>query len=328
MLPPAQIQNLLLVFVFATLHDVGIASTWEIIRQGMRVCVKYGFHSRETAIGDLLQEHLRRRIFWQESQKFPADRYTEVTNLTDALEAWYNSSIVKPTPPNAYETKQYLDINFHRERMKFLSYLVLPSDNAQNTTASIDHLWQYTLSAYQILLAYQKQSNDSFLKPNWMYVQDVLKSGFGILYCAVGIPEHRRQQNEGVSLTPSELDTVVNALKLCGETLSKIMAEWQTVQRHTNAFMQMSEAVLEPIASTTRNATREQSHAEHGGERLEETMDWNFDALDSTLNMFQGEGIEPFTDAEWAELFELAVEVDGELMMPMQTVAGAELPPL
>ena len=77
--------------------------------------------------------------------------------------------------------------------------------------------------------------------------------------------------------------------------------------------MQMSEAVLELIASATRNATREQSHADSGGHRLEETMDWNLDALDSTLNIFQGEGIEPFTDAEWAELFELAVEVDGEL---------------
>ncbi|KAI8664087.1 Fungal-trans domain-containing protein [Fusarium keratoplasticum] len=225
--PPAQIQNLLLVFVFATLHDVGIASTWEIIRQAMRVCVKFGFHSRETAEHDRLQEQLRRKIFWsayisdrhcsqnlgrpvalaeeditielpinQDDGQIKAGepeipgRYTEVTNLvrhtllrrlaeqietaktwTDALEVWYNSSVVKPTPTNAYETKQYLDINFHRERMKFLSYLVLPSDNAQNATASIEHLWQYTLSAYQILLAYQKQSNDGFLKPNWTHTR-------------------------------------------------------------------------------------------------------------------------------------------------------------
>ncbi|KAJ4245468.1 hypothetical protein NW762_013977 [Fusarium torreyae] len=386
---PAQVQNLLLVFVFATLHDVGIASTWEIIRQTMRVCVKYGFHSHETAMDDKLCENLRRRIFWsayisdrhcsqnlgrptalaeqdvtigipmnQEDDKIEAGEpevpgiYTEVTNLvrhtllrrlgtnartalnrlsrqkapladqidatriwTDALEAWYNSSIVKPIPTNAYETKEYLDINFHRERMKFLSYLVLPSD-AQDNTASIEHSWQYTLSAYQILLAYQKQFDNGFLVPNWTYVQDVLKSGFGILYCAVGIPEQRRRNDEGVSLLPSELDTIVNALKLCGETLSKITTEWQTVQRHANAFVQMSEAVLELIASNTRNATREQSYTDAVGADDGEVMNWNLDALDSTLNMFQSGEIAPFSDAEWAELFDLAVEMDGEFSVP------------
>ncbi|KAF4954357.1 hypothetical protein FSARC_12154 [Fusarium sarcochroum] len=386
---PAQVQNLLLVFVFATLHDVGIASTWEIIRQAMRVCVKYGFHSRETAVDDALSEQLRRRIFWsayisdryssqnlgrptalaeedvtvdipmnQDDDTIKAGepeipgRYTEVTNLirhtllrrlgtnartalnrlsrqraslteqieatkawTDALEAWYNSSIVKPNPTNAYETKEYLDINFHRERMKFLSYLVLPSD-AQDTTASIEHSWQYTLSAYQILLSYQKQSNDGFLAPNWTYVQDVLKSGFGILYCAVGIPEQRRRSNEGAGLLPPELDTIVNALKLCGETLKQITAEWQTVQRHANAFVQMSESVLELIASTTRNATREQSHTDAGEDGSGDIMDWNLEELDSTLNLFQSGEIAPFTDADWAELFDLAVEMDGEFSVP------------
>lgn len=388
-----QIQNLLLVFVFATLHDVGIASTWEIIRQAMRVCVKHGFHSRETAEDDMLHEQLRRRIFWsayisdchcsqnlgrpvalaeddvtidlpinQDDDKIVAGeleapgKYTEVTNLvrhtllrrlgtnarialnrlsrqkasiadqietartwTGALESWYNSSIVKPTPTNAYETKEYLDINFHRERMKFLSYLVLPSDT-QEATASIEHLWQYTLSAYQILLAYQKQSSDGFLAPNWTYVQDVLKSGFGILYCAVGIPQQRRRNNEGAGLLRSELDTVVNALKLCGETLSQITAQWKTVKRHANAFIQMSQAVLELVASTTQDATRDQPQAGTCGAApadAEEIMDWNLAAPDSTLDMFHDLGATPFTDAEWAELFDLVPEEGHEFSVRM-----------
>ncbi|CEI70992.1 unnamed protein product [Fusarium venenatum] len=68
------------------------------------------------------------------------------------------------------------------------------------------------------------------------------------------IPEQRRRNNEGIGLLPSELDIIVKALKLC-------------VQRHANAFVQMSEAVLELIASNTRNATREQSHTDAGGTR-------------------------------------------------------------
>ncbi|KAL4870275.1 hypothetical protein BDV12DRAFT_195654 [Aspergillus spectabilis] len=370
----AQVQNLLFVFVFATLHDVRIANTWEIIRQAMRACVKYDFHSRETADNDLLREQLRRRIFWSAyiSDRYSSQnlgrpvalledditidlpinqddglieagepetpgQYTEVTNLlrhtllrrlgtnaqialnrwarqrapltdqietastwTSSLEAWYNSSAVKPTPTNAYETKEYLDINFHRERMKFLSYLVLPSDT-QKTAASIEHLWEYTLSAYQILLVYQKQSSDGFLAPNWTYVQDVLKPGFGILYCAVGIPEQRRRNNEDVGLLRLEINTVVNALKLCGETLSQITAQWQTVKRHAAAFMQISEAVLELVASTTRVATGNQRQTDLGSTMpadLEEVLDWDFATLDSTLDMFHGGTTVPFTDAE------------------------------
>lgn len=385
--PLARVQNLLLVFVFATLHHVGIASTWEIIRQTMRVCVEHGFYSRETAADDPVEEQLRRRNFWsvyisdrhcsqnlgrpvtlseadvtidlprnQDDDEIRAGspevpgRYTEVTNLlrhallrrlgtnarialnrlsrqdssgeeraqtvgswTNALEAWYNSSIVKSTPNNAYETKEYLDINFHRERMKFLSYLVLPSDmTGHAANQSIEHLWQYTLSAYQILLAYQKQSIDGFLAPNWTYVQDVLKSGFGILYCAVGIPEQRGRESRGApggALLPAELDTVFSALRLCGETLGQITAEWQTVQRHADAFMYMSEAVLEMIATTAR-ATREGSREDQGGSGggvgdAFDGMDLDLATLDSTLNMFQGGGAAPFSDAEWAELFDL-----------------------
>lgn len=379
----AQIQNLLLIFVFATVHDVGIASTWEIIRQAIRVCVRYGFHSRQTAESDMLREQLRRKIFWsayiserhcsqnlgwpvalaeeditvelpinqdddklETSEPEAVGQYTEVTNLirhillrrlgtnarialnrvsrqgasladkietakawNDALEAWYNSSVVKSSPSNAYETKEYLDINFHRERMKFLSYLALPAPHWQ-VTPCIEHLWQYTLSAHQILLAYQKQSSDGYLVPNWTYVQDVLKCGFGILFCAVGIPEQRRRNNERIGLLPAELDTVVNSLKLCGQTLSQITIQWHTVKRHADAFTQMSEAVLELIASTTRNVTRAQSEADADGDKVpnsEEMLDWNFDAFDSTLDMFQAGAVQ-FTDAEWAELFDLAPE--------------------
>lgn len=376
-----QVQNLLLIFVFATLHDVGIANTWEIIRQAVRVCVKYGLHSRETSEADVLREQLRRRIFWsvyisdrhcsqnlgrpvalaedditidlpinsdddeiESGEPAVAGRCTEVTNLirhtllrrlgtrartalnrlsrqetsvtdqidtartwTGALEAWYESSVVKPNPTNAYETKEYLDINFHRERMKFLSYLVIPS-YAQEVTASIEHLWQYMLSAHQILLAYQRQSGDGFLVPNWTYVQDVLKSGFGILYCAVRIPEQRCQNNDGAGLLRCELDTVVGALRLCGETLNLITAQWQTVQRHADAFSQMSEAVLEFIAGATRAGTREQSQTEACNLNPADdgdALDWDMTALDATLSMFQDGVGAPVTDAEWAELFDL-----------------------
>lgn len=390
----AQVQNLLLVFVFATLHDVGTASTWGIIRQVMRICVKYGFHSRETAESDLVREQLRRRIFWsayisdrhcsqnlgrpvalseeditielpinQDDARIrkgdlnaAAGQYTEVTNLirhtllrrlgtnarialnrlsrekaalteqvesarnwTDALEAWYNSSIVKQNPSNAYETKEYLDINFHRERMKFLSYLVVPSEAWEAweapATARIEDLWQYTLSARQILLAYKKQSNDGFLAPNWTYVQDVLKSGFGILYCALRIPEQRRRNREGSGLLDSELDTVVAALRLCGEILTRIVGQWQTVKRHASAFIQMSEAVLEHITRVRLGTVLDtpMDEAEMDGFTAEPgigrgTTDFDFSTIDWTLDVFHSEGVVPLTDAELADLFDLAPE--------------------
>lgn len=59
-----QVQNLLLVFVFAILHDVGVTSAWKIIRQAMHICVRYSFHSWRAADENVLREQLRRKIFW------------------------------------------------------------------------------------------------------------------------------------------------------------------------------------------------------------------------------------------------------------------------
>lgn len=178
---------------------------------------------------------------------------------------------MKPYPLNAYETKEYLDINFHRERMNFLSNLVLPSGTEKNPACAkthVEHLWQYTLPSHQMLLAYRKQSDDGFLIPNWTYVQGALKRGFGILYCALTIQDSRRQRDQSTGLLHSELDTVVQALRFCGESLAHITTQWQTVKRHAAAFMQMSESVLELIA------TPRAIQGSRAGKTLETTMIW------------------------------------------------------
>ncbi|KAH7347006.1 hypothetical protein BKA66DRAFT_447694 [Pyrenochaeta sp. MPI-SDFR-AT-0127] len=368
-----QVQNMLLVFVFATHHDVGIANTWEISRQTMRICVEFGLHSRTGAENNVLREQLRRRIFWsvyiadrfgsqnldrpvaiqeeditielpinQHDEQLEAgnleepELFTEVSTLirhvllrrlgTNArtalsamkassfpsrsqvakdwnhqLQAWYDSSIVKNTPTNAYETNEYLDINFHRERMKILSYLVLPI-GTQDYMTSVADLWQYMHSAHSILAAYQRQSKDGHLILNWTCVQDALKCGFGILYCATSIPDQRQREGTGPGLLRSELDAFVAALQMCGDILSHITAQWYTVRRHANAFQQMSEAVLNLIARSTRIVTREQTpHVEHQSldPSTEEIIQWDFDALDATLQLSNT----AFTDADWAELF-------------------------
>jgi hypothetical protein len=373
-----QIQNLLLVFVFATHHDVGIASTWEMIRQTLRICVEFGLHSRVGAEDGIAREQLRRRIFWSAyiSDRFcsqnldrpvaiaeeditielpvnqhedqleagnvqESEDFTEVstlirhvllrrlgTNARTALNAlrsssseiksqaakdwnsqlqnWYDTSIVKIAPANAYETSEYLDINFHRERMKILSYLVLPMDS-KNSITSVTDLWQYMHSAHNILAAYQKQTKDGHLILNWTCVQDALKSGFGILYCAISIPEQRLREDNAGGLLRSELDTLVAPLQMCSEVLGHITAQWHTVQRHANAFQQMSEAVLELIARSTRIHTREQTpHVDDQNMHLgnEEFLQWDLDALDATIPTFQLSDT-AFTDADWAELFSL-----------------------
>ncbi|PYH67803.1 Zn(II)2Cys6 transcription factor, partial [Aspergillus vadensis CBS 113365] len=71
------IQDLLLVSRFGIYYHIG-TSIWELIQLSTRMCIEQGLHrcrTRKTPDGHLLEEQLRRRVFWQ---CYMMDRYTSV----------------------------------------------------------------------------------------------------------------------------------------------------------------------------------------------------------------------------------------------------------
>lgn len=75
------IQDLLLISRFGIYHHIG-TSVWAITRLCVRMCVEQGLHKQQEVVSsstgehDLLQEQLRRRVFWV---CYMMDRYSSIT---------------------------------------------------------------------------------------------------------------------------------------------------------------------------------------------------------------------------------------------------------
>ena len=232
--------------------------------------------------------------------------------LINELEEWRTSSVITPYPTNSYETVEYFDVNFHRERIKLFSALILPNNaDSQQFTPKIEHCLQCLLSAAQIISSYQSLSRSGLLVTNWTYVQDILKSGFIILSCGVQIPKALRQnQAEASKFHTRDLLAMSEAIKSCREILVMISAQWQTVNPHRIAFEKLSEEVsklLEKSLQQSRSALEGNSDQ---GASPSLAFQWDFDLFDSALDMQPMEDI-GFTDVELNELFGLDLPLDG-----------------
>ncbi|KAH8809453.1 fungal-specific transcription factor domain-containing protein [Xylogone sp. PMI_703] len=375
--PDVQIQNTLLLIVFAHQHDIGIGSKWKLSRQAMRICVQCGYHRAPVAPQEPVTEQMQRRLFWcsyvQErfsscnlgrpvaiadtdiTVELPSDicldstgsssteispiksevsvlkrqvRLRQITTsvqeklysghsrslhnfkdreraaekLNEELEAWRSLHAEDSTDPNSlciFETIEYMEINFHRERINIFSGLAVPSNSEwQNFHPDIKHLRFCFESSVEIIDLYEILTRKNILVTNWTYVQDILRSGFMILFCGIHIP--RSIIHDGDYLRDRrELNSILTAMDGCRRVLKEISHKWQTVNPHRVVYEKLADEVKRLIETTfspftDSHVTEPSGSLSHGTGMAD--SDYNFGDI-------------PFSVESWGDLMQEDVDI-------------------
>ncbi|KAK5443529.1 hypothetical protein LTS15_010674 [Exophiala xenobiotica] len=235
-------------------------------------------------------------------------------HLNAELEKWRDSSILTPFPTNSFQSHEYFQINFHRERMRIFLGLVIPVGMETPNAAVNIHFLRYCLeSASEVVTCYQQLIRRDVLVTHWTFVQDILRSGFIILYCGIQILRGlRRQSDEDIGPIDSEILPMVNAIDTTRDILVEISRRWKTVTTHRVAFEQLSEQVKAIIQKSTQS--RQQALSEimpHGDTALPDLgvdFQWDFDLFNTNLDLPQAEGF-GLSDMELNTVF--GIDVNG-----------------
>ncbi|KAM0255493.1 hypothetical protein ACHAQJ_005722 [Trichoderma viride] len=340
-----QIQNTLLLLVFAHQHATGIASKWKLARQAMRICIQLGYHKAPSKPLDPVTEQRRRRLFWccyvQErfaacglgrpiaiadsditvdmpdyiclddlqkgldtsipngsevavlirqaqlrkiSAKVRENLYARrsatnasfqakaevATLLNTELEQWHIVHAEISTishSPCIFHTREYMDVNFYREKLFIFSTLVVPTgQEAHSFKPDVTYLRLCLDPAVQIIFLYQTLLAKGIKTTLWTWIQDILRSGFMILYCGIHISNILSSHDEIVSSFATsqipEPSSILKALDDCRQMLKDISLKWIAVTPHWVAFDRLSCEVRKLI----ENSSVSDAHLNRRGE--------------------------------------------------------------
>ncbi|KAL7786678.1 fungal-specific transcription factor domain-containing protein [Trichoderma ceciliae] len=329
-----QIQNTLLLLVFAHQHATGIGSKWKLARQAMRICIQLGYHKAPSKPLDPVTEQRRRRLFWccyvQErfaacglgrpiaiadsditvdmpdyvclddvqkgldtnipngaevavlnrqaqlrriSAKVREQLYArrDATNasfqakaeaaalLSSELEQWrivHAEISTIPHSPCIFHTREYMEVNFYREKLFIFSTLVVPTGQAVHLfKPDVAHLRHCLDPAVQIIFLYQTLLARGVKTTLWTWIQDILRSGFMILYCGIHISNILNGQDEAASSIATsqipEPSSIIKALDDCRQMLKDISLKWTAVTPHWVAFDRLSCEVRKLIENSS-----------------------------------------------------------------------------
>lgn len=143
---------------------------------------------------------------------------------------------------SAYETEQWRDLNYYREKLKCFRALLQPEriSNMGETLLQM-HLDGCLKAAFGITRSYQQLRASDKLIMNWSCVHDIMSAGLSVLYCGLTWYDSARVQ-QGGSLAGPEL--VEEAIRACIDMLSYVSAEWQIVGNHLRVFKALATRVL------------------------------------------------------------------------------------
>ena len=198
--------------------------------------------------------------------------------------------------------------------MRIFLGLVIPVGMETPNAAVNIHFLRYCLeSASEVVTCYQQLIRRDVLVTHWTFVQDILRSGFIILYCGIqilrGLHTHT---NEELGPIDSEILPMVNAIDTTRDILLEISRRWKTVTTHRVAFEQLSEQVKGIIQKSTQS--RQQVLSEimpHGDTALPDLgadFQWDFDLFNTNLDLPQVEGF-GLSDMELNTVF--GIDVNG-----------------
>lgn len=109
---------------------------------------------------------------WRDGTQTDAQSKIIVANeLNEELENWRQKFVDDTTLPDAisiFETKEYLEINFHRERINIYSGLaVSPASDPSTFRPGVSHLRYCLDSSIQIIYLYQVLASKQIHIRNW-----------------------------------------------------------------------------------------------------------------------------------------------------------------
>ncbi|KAM0454691.1 hypothetical protein ACHAO4_004501 [Trichoderma viride] len=318
-----QIQNTMLLLVFAHQHATGIGSRWKLARQAMRICVQLGYHKAPSRPLDPITEQRHRRLFWccYVQERFAACGLGRPLAITDSditvampdyvrlddlqegldtstpngaevavlnrqaqlrrisakvheqlygrrdatntsfqtkaeaaillnaeLDQWHITHAEISTisqSPCIFHTREYMDVNFYRERLFIYSALVVPTgQEAHSFKPDVTYLRLCLDPAVQIIFLYQT----------------LLVKGVKTVLCREEIASSIATDHI------PEPSSVIKALDDCRQMLKDISLKWTAVTPHWVAFDRLSCEVRKLIENSSAPGTSQSEQGEGDGE--------------------------------------------------------------
>ncbi|RTE82804.1 hypothetical protein BHE90_002746 [Fusarium euwallaceae] len=168
--------------------------------------------------------------------------------LATELEQWRSLHEAKSTDTTSsclFDTVEYLNINFYRERLFIYTPLAFPSGQQKmQFIPDIKHLKYCLDAAVHIVHEYQILLDRKIDLPIWTHMQDILRSGFTLLYCGIYIPLFLSQPGQDESTEPNpEPATIIQCMDDCKTMLQNLSRKWLAVTPHLLAFDRLSDEV-------------------------------------------------------------------------------------
>jgi hypothetical protein len=140
-------------------------------------------------------------------------------------------------------------MQYHRERMSLYRGLVLTSMKGTIRPAE-QYLHRCLEAASQVVAAYRALSNSDRLLLHWTCVNDILLSGFTVLYCSL----HLSQSSQALASPNHPLDedlfsSIQDTVNFCLAILQHIAKAWKSVQYHLALFQKLSNEVIQLTSS-------------------------------------------------------------------------------
>lgn len=144
---------------------------------------------------------------------------------------------------SVYETDQWRDLNYYRERLKCVRALIQPDRIAQVTGSQLEsHLDDCLKASMGITRCYQELRASDRLVMNWSCVHDIMSAGFSVLYCGLTWYDSVRSRQQWEQQSCPAL--IEEAIRACVDMLAYISEEWRVVGKHLGVFRTLASRVL------------------------------------------------------------------------------------
>lgn len=166
-----------------------------------------------------------------------------VQRLIRSLDEWYKTSPVFLHPTTPYEIMAYHELQYHRERMTLFRGLALATKS--DTSEASEKYLRYCLeAAVKVVAAYQILADGDSLVMHWTCVNDILASGFMVLYSSLRIKRNPAASwsdefgNETIS--PAQ---IIETIETCRNVLRHISKTWKIITYHLGLFEKLASEV-------------------------------------------------------------------------------------
>lgn len=207
-----------------------------------------------------MSAHLRQIAIRRITSKVQSRLYRSITpsdfetrekiahELLADLDTWRQSVLPASEVQSPYQTTTWANLNYERERLSCLKALVLPN-RVQPDPGSLKYIMPCLDSAMRVLHYYGELCSNDRLMMNWTGVQDLLGSGFVLLFCILIV--HSGTQRTEISPLHADEEKVykdaIDTIELCSDLLSQIAMQWNTVKQHQHIFHLLSQEIKRQI---------------------------------------------------------------------------------